>query len=117
TPHQMIDLAAARKSEDCSLLLQPGDREPCLAPRKILRGFEYGSIVKHHEAAGLEQQADQKWIAVKDGQKLIQIDLARLRQPRMVDDFIKRQPQRAADKPLELGLLHPAPAPHPPSKA
>ena len=51
-------------------------------------------------------QAHHKRVAVVDREKLVEIDLARLRQARMADDVVQCKPQRLADEPFEFGLLH-----------
>jgi hypothetical protein len=61
--------------------------------------------VKKQEPAGLDDQPDQEGISVIHFEEVIEIDFARLREPRMAGNILKPQPQRRSNEALQFVLL------------
>jgi hypothetical protein len=88
------------------LLLQPSDGEPGLAPGRIVAGFEEEREVEDEESSGLDQQPYQEWIVAIDGQKAVEIKLARLGEARMSQDLILGNVRRTRQQLLDGRIVH-----------
>jgi hypothetical protein len=106
---QLVDVPITGKTEKRNLLLETLQGRPGLAALWIVCGFEDANEVENQEPAGLDDQSDQKGIAVIHLQEMIKIDFPRLREPRMAGNVLKLQAQRASNEALQFVFLQARP--------
>jgi hypothetical protein len=75
---ELIDVPVAAKPENGNLLLQTLESCPGLAAFWIMGGLEDADEVENQEPARLDDQPDQKGIAVIYFEEMVEIDFARL---------------------------------------
>src|SRR5260370_1310770 len=109
---EMVDLTCARaQSGRDELLLQAPDGEPCLAAGRILAGVEDDSQVIDEKTARLDQQPHQKRIVAVDPEKAIKIELAGIREARILEDVLEGHVRRPSHQLPDFRIVQSGPTP------
>src|SRR5579883_654422 len=116
TSEQLVDVAIARSPQPKGRhrLLQEAYGWPSLTASGLVCAFEKEKNVIDEKSTRLDEQPDQERIAVIHLEKGIEVCSAGFREPRMVEDVLDCDPQRAPQQALDLGPFQACPFPESP---